>query len=490
MGIKSLTARLLSPRMFNYANNRLTIAGIVLTTISAIVIMVFILVGLGGGLPNPYINILGFMILPALFVFGLLLIPFGMWRRRRLLLKEGLTDEEIGRYPKLDFNNERLRKLATVVLLLTVINAIILGTSSYLAVHYMDGVEFCGTTCHTVMQPEYQAYQQSPHSRVACVQCHIGPGASFFVRSKIDGLIQVWHTVWNTYSRPLETPLKHLRPARETCEQCHWPAKHYGDKIRIFGRFSEDEENTPSYTALLLRTGGGSLDTGRHGGVHWWHIYSDNRIRYLAVDKRRQEIAWVELVTADDETRIYTREGGPEITAEQIESEARVLDCIDCHNRPTHLFKPPAKAFDDILQDYPELVELPYFKREALAALEAEYETHAEGVKAVQAAIESFYRDDYPELTSSRPQLVQQGAETAASVFVRNYVPEMKTNWETHPNNIGHDEFPGCWRCHDDELVTPDGEHTIPQDCDTCHIFLAEDSSTPPDLGAVVFEQP
>ena len=375
-------------RLFNYANNPLTIAGAVLTTLTALLILVFMATELAGGFQNPYVPMLAFVVLPAFFVLGLLMIPPGMWLRRRQLLADGATDEALDAYPRLDFNVPQLRKTVLLVLGLTVFNAIILGSTSFLAVEHMDSVGFCGTTCHTVMQPEYTAYQGSPHSRVACVQCHIGPGASWFVKSKLDGLRQVWHTALNTYSRPIHTPIHTLRPARETCEHCHWPAKHHGDKLRVFARYADDEANTASYTAMLIRTGGGSLDLGTHGGIHWWHIYSDNRIRYFATDDKRQDIGWVELITADGERRVYTRTGEEPPEEAKVEREARVMDCIDCHNRPTHLFQPPAKALDDLLESRPELGRLPYFKREALAAIEAEYPTHVAGVSGVREAVE------------------------------------------------------------------------------------------------------
>jgi hypothetical protein len=296
----------------------------------------------------------------------------------------------------------------------------------------------------------------------------------------------VWRTSLDTYARPIETPIDDLRPARETCEQCHWPAKHHGDKLRIFARFETDEANTPSYSAMLLKTGGGSLDLGRHGGIHWWHIYSDNRIRYLAADEQRQEIVWVELTTPDGEVRTYTRDDSEPPSAEELERDARVMDCIDCHNRPTHLFPAPSRALDETLQNRPELRKLPYFKREGLRAIEGDYPAHQIGGESVRQAILDFYRAEYPQLASRQEKLVELAAESAAGIYGRSVFPEMDVNWETHPNNIGHEEFPGCSRCHDDELATADEEYVIPEDCDTCHTFLVEDSPTLPDLEMLI----
>jgi hypothetical protein len=465
-------------RLFNYANNGLTIAGVVLTTISGLLIVVFLIAQLWGGLTSPYIGLFAYVVLPAIFVLGLIEIPIGMWRRRARLIREGATEEELTTFPKLDFNDPQIRRVATIIIVLTALNTVILGAASFFAVEEMETVEFCGETCHTVMQPEFTAYQDSPHSRVACVDCHIGPGASWFVKSKLDGLRQVWHTALGTYSRPIETPLHTLRPARETCEQCHWPNKHHGDKLRIFSRYKPDEANSPSYTAMLLRTGGGSLDLGRAGGIHWWHIYSDNRIRFIS-DESREEISWVELTTPDGEVRVYTRDGDEKPDAEAL-TGARIMDCVDCHNRPTHTFLVPSKAVDWIIDTHPDLQALPYYKKQAVAAIKGEYPTRAAGMAAVRQAVMDFYSGSYPDVSASQADLVTKGADLASQAYGKTTFPDMDTNWETHPNHIGHDDFPGCWRCHDDEMSTADGEHTIPQDCETCHIFLVEDSPAYP----------
>ena len=474
-------------RYFNYANNGITIAGIVLTTLSALLIVTFMIVELSGGLKHdPYIGLFAYVALPVVFVIGLVEIPFGMWRRRRKLVRQGATEEELSNYPRLDFNDPRLRRIGVLVISLTIINAVILGSTSFMAVEKMESVEFCGETCHTVMQPENTAYQNSPHSRVACVECHIGPGASWFVKSKIDGLRQVWHTALGTYSRPIHTPLKNLRPARETCEHCHWPTKHHGDKLRNFTRFDTDEFNTPSYTTLLVKTGGGLGSTGQHGGIHWWHIYSDNKIRFVTGDERKEEILWVELTTPTGEIRTYTRDGQEIPEPAVLESQARVMDCMDCHNRPTHLFQTPAKALDAELESYPRFRDLPFFKKTALAALTADYETRAGGMAAVSAAVTDYYKSKHPELWQADQTLIAQAAEAASQAYGRNTFPEMDTDWQSHPNHIGHDDFDGCMRCHDGEMMTPDEGHYIPMDCDTCHVFLADESPTPLDFSAIL----
>ncbi len=238
------------------SNNLLSLLGLVTVT-TAVVFWLFLLPStLRHEVDNPYIGILTFMLLPGAFFAGLALIPVGiLWSRRRQRRAGALPAV----LPPLDFHNVKLRRLVVLLCLATVANIIIASQLTYGAVEYMDGVTFCGRTCHTVMEPEYAAYQESPHSRVECVKCHIGPGASWFVKSKLSGVWQVFAVTFNTYDRPIPTPVHNLRPARETCEVCHWPQKFGEDRLRIIRKYAEDEANTVTRTVLLMRIGGGRM---------------------------------------------------------------------------------------------------------------------------------------------------------------------------------------------------------------------------------------
>jgi hypothetical protein len=294
-----------------------------------------------------------------------------------------------------------------------------------------------------------------------------------------------------TFAHPIPSPVHTLRPARDTCESCHWPAKHYGDKLRVIARFAEDQKNSASFTALLLRTGGGAFGASQpHGGIHWWHIYADNRIRYLASDKRRQEIAWVELTTADGTRSEFVRESARLPPPDDITKSARVMDCIDCHNRPTHLFDTPAKAMDSVLQGQADLRSLPFLKREATKAIAAAYPTHDDGVASVRRAISDFYGRSFPDVARRIPELVKRAADAAAGVYDRTVFPEMDTNSQTHPNNIGHDDSPGCFRCHDGNLKAVKGDAVIPNDCDSCHTILVDGSPSEPELDKLALPAP
>ena len=237
------------------------------------------------GPPHPYVGILIFLILPALFVLALLLIPIGMLLRRRKLLRAGELPEV---YPEIDLRRPMVRNTLLFVAVATILNVMIFGFASYRGVSYMDTTTFCGLSCHTVMAPEYSAYQNSPHARVECVDCHIGPGAGWFVRSKFSGLRQVFAVTFKTYSRPIPSPVKYLRPARETCEQCHWPQRFSGDKLITKINYKDDEKNTPLATALILKIGGGVRPGSP--GIHGRHLDVGSRIRYISIDEQRQVI--------------------------------------------------------------------------------------------------------------------------------------------------------------------------------------------------------
>jgi hypothetical protein len=340
----------------------------------------------------------------------------------------------------------------------------------------MDSTEFCGTTCHSVMEPEHTAYQNSPHARVKCVSCHIGPGAGWFVKSKLSGAWQVVATTFDLYPRPIPTPIENLRPARETCEQCHWPTKFVGDRLKVLTHYGEDEANTEVKTVLLLRVGG--VLGRRSQGIHW-HVDPGNRIRYRS-DERRETIHEVELTRPDGTVeRFHAPGNGPEDgTGTGAEGDWRVMDCVDCHNRPTHIYRTPEKGLDEVLAQGLIDPSLPYVRREGLKALRQDYESHPAAREGIGEALTAFYEESYPDLVRSRAVDIEQAARILADVHNRNVFPDMRVGWGTYPDHIGHMDYPGCFRCHNDEHATESGE-VISQDCETCHTLLAMEEEAP-----------
>jgi hypothetical protein len=441
--------------------NPISLVGTFFATSGGVLFLIVFLLDLFGLHTNPYMGIVFFLILPAVFVLGLILIPIGAWLDRRR--------QRAGRpvqWPRLDLNDSRHRTWAFFIVVMTLVNIVIVSLAAYSGVHYMDSVEFCGQVCHTVMEPQFAAYQDSPHSRVTCVGCHIGPGAPWFVRSKLSGTRQVFAVTLNTFSRPIPSPVHNLRPARETCEQCHWPEKFHGDKVRVIKDYAEDEKNTESSMTLQIHVGGGSDRLGIATGIHW-HMNLANEIEYIATDDKRQVIPWVRLKDRYGNVREYQVDG---VTPEDLaRGERRRMDCVDCHNRPSHRFDATAdKAVNRALSMSEIPSTLPFIKREATAALKATYPSQTAAGDAIAARLREFYRLNYSDVYMGRRQDVERAVSGTQQLYRRNIFPDMNITWGTYSNNIGHMDFPGCFRCHDDSHKTKDGK-TIGQDCALCH---------------------
>lgn len=441
--------------------NAITQLGVLLTTVSAVLFLLLFVWDLFRLHANPYLGIISFLLLPTTFVFGLILIPLGivLEKRRRLSGRMVHTYQ----WARVDLNDPNHRSVVSVIAGLTIVNLAIVGLAAYRGLEYMDSVSFCGQVCHTVMEPEYQAYLDGPHARVKCVECHIGPGAPWFVKSKIDGVRQVWAVAFDTYARPVPSPVHDLRPARDTCEHCHWPEKFTGDVVRRFVSYGDDEANTESVTELQLRVGGGGWRHGGPNGIHW-HTATDIKVEYIAADDNRERIPWVRLTDPDGKVTEFVVDG---VTRESLAGrEVRTMDCVDCHNRPSHRFAPTAeRAVDTALVNGLLPRELPFLRREAVAALQQAYPTRAEAEAGLARRLREFYGASYAD---TAPALVDRAVAGLQRLYTHNVFPAMKVTWGTHPNHLGHTDSPGCFRCHDEEHKAPDGR-TISQDCELCH---------------------
>jgi hypothetical protein len=316
------------------------------------------------------------------------------------------------------------------------------------------------------MEPEFVTYQHSPHARVSCAECHIGSGATWYVKSKISGAYQVYATLADKYPRPIPTPVANLRPAQDTCEQCHWPEKFSGDRVKTYAHFLSDDENTPYSIRLALKVGGGNPAHGPVGGIHW-HMSVANTVEYIATDEKRQVIPWVRFTDHEGNVRVYATE---EYRDQPPEGELRRMDCMDCHNRPAHIYKSPNYLVEQALALGRVDRTLPNFKFHAVAALTASYAT----VEAANAGIDGGLRRAYPD----RPT-VQGAIEELQRIYKVNFFPLMNARWDVYPDNIGHKDWPGCFRCHDDEHTTQDGQLMISSsNCAACHDIIAQGSGT------------
>jgi hypothetical protein len=467
---REIWARFIRPIVF-LSQNFISRIGVVLTTTSAITIILSIVFQFFGFRPNPYGGILIFLILPGIFVVGLILIPIGIYRdlhRRRRL---GTLPPA---YPKVDFAHGGVRNTAMFIAVMTAINVPLFAVATYRGTVYMETTQFCGLTCHQVMIPEYTAYQRSPHARVACVECHIGPGAPWFVRSKLSGSYQVIAVTFNLYPRPIPTPIRNLRPARETCEECHWPEKFSGDKLEVKTKFGDDEKNSATKTVLLMHIGGRSADR-QLIGIHGRHL---GLATYIATDEKRQVIPWVSYKNEDGSVEEFLTTENPPSAAQRAQGQRRVMDCMDCHNRPTHLFDLPENAVNKAMEAGRISSSLPFAHKVAVDLLRRTYPSRTAAQTQLPEGLREYYRKNYFAVYNTQRAQIEEAAAALLEIYNGNIFPQMNITWGTYPVNIGHNDFPGCFRCHDGNHKAKDGR-VITQDCNACHTLLAMEEADP-----------
>jgi nitrate/TMAO reductase-like tetraheme cytochrome c subunit len=456
----------LRPLVF-FAHNPISQIGIGLTTASALTLIGFWVISVvgHGGSSNPYVGIIFDLCLPALFLLGLILIPIGIWWRRRQLRKTGQLPSE---YPKIDLSNPAFRRSLGFVALATFINFVIVGAASYRGVAQMDKPSFCGQACH-VMAPEWSAYHVSSHANVACTECHIASGLSGYMSAKLNGARQLMHVVFGDYSRPV-MPEGKVPAARTTCGHCHNPGKFIGDKLVVKTSYGDDENNSVTHTLVLVHVGGRDM-SGHLSGIHGAHL---GHIEFIATDNASQTIPWVAKVNDDGSTTEFPSSDA----ASPATGQKRLMDCIDCHNRAAHSFSTPEDALNKAMAQGRLNASLPYLHKQGLALIKAEYASQPDAESKITAGLEDFYRVQYPEAWSQKRSQIDDAAKALSAIYGQNVFPSMKLTWGTHPNNLGHTAYPGCFRCHDGSHTTKDGK-SIDNDCSTCHNLLATDEANP-----------
>jgi len=425
---------------------------------------------------NPYLGLLTYIIFPGILIFGLVIVMLGRLIERRR--RHRASPDDIAAYPSLDLNDPRSRKAFFVFLLITFVFVSASAFGSYRGFEYTESVNFCGETCHSVMSPEFTAYKAGAHAKVECVACHVGSGPGWYVKMKINGVRQLYSVTFNKYSRPIPSPVHNLRPAEGTCEHCHWSEKFHGDEIRVFDRYGYDEQNTLRKRRMLIHVGGGNPNTGPVAGIHW-HMNIANEITFVSTDERRQVIPWVRLKDKQGNVTEYYDRARP-ATAEQIaKGNVRRMDCIDCHNRPAHVFLPPDVAVDTAFSAGKLDPSLPYLKKQAVEVLNRPYQTTPEAVSVIASSLNEFYRGKYADLYAGKKSSVDGAVAEVQRIYQTYFFPEMKTDWQAHPNNIGHLNSSGCFRCHDGEHVSGSGK-VISNNCNVCHTVIF-DSAGPPE---------
>jgi hypothetical protein len=442
----------------------LSMIGVSLVTLAGISWLLVLPANIRGDVQNPYIGLLVFIAIPAVFFIGLALIPIGIALARRRVAADFADPVD---------RRAAWRRVAVFFAVMTLANVIIGSQVTYRAVSDMESVQFCGQSCH-VMKPEYTAHLLGPHIAVSCAACHVAPGASGWVASKMAGTRQMMEVTFNNFPRPIPSAMESnkLVPSKETCEQCHSREKSIGPLLRVINNFKDDEANTHTETVLMMLVG-----SRRLGGIHGSHLGPGVHIRYATADTKRQSIPWVEYRnTGTGVTRTYIA-GNP--TPESIRSLPTFeMQCVDCHNRAAHSFELPGRAVDAAMARGEIPAELPFVKKTTMALLQAGYSSDDEAAQKIPAGMSAFYRTKYPAIATQNAAGIQAAGKAALSIYRHNVFPDLKVAWGTYPNNLGHTDSIGCFRCHDEGHTAAD-KKTITQDCGTCHDALAVDEASP-----------
>ncbi len=405
---------------------------------------------------NPYVSILTYIVVPVFLISGILLAFVGAgWERRRRA--HGGQPTSL----KMDLDQPHDRRVILTFVSGAIVFLLLSAIGCYNAFNFTESVTFCGEVCHKVMEPEKVAHDHGPHARVSCVECHVGSGVSWFVKSKISGSYQLYAVAFNKYPRPIPTPIKNLRPARETCEECHWPQSFVGNMDRTFNYFQSDASNSPYSIRLLLKIGGSDPRQGPVGGIHW-HNLPGNKVEYVATDEARQVIPWVRVTDAKGNVTVFQT---ARFTNDVAKMDIRTMDCMDCHNRPAHNFLSPEQAVNRAMALNRIDPSIPWIKTNAVYVLVQKYQTEAEATNRIAALLSARYPGD---------ARVQAAIPVVQQIYAWNFFPFMKSSWASYPNDIGHMIWPGCFRCHDGLHQTADKKRTIVNDCNSCHTILAQ----------------
>ena len=453
------------------SKNWLTIIGSIIAVINLLIIIILFLVSSIFQKGNTYLGLFIYIILPGFMLLGLILIPIGMIiKRRRMNIG---TDPGKNRLPLIDLNDIRHRNAFVVFTISTIVILFLSTFGSFQAYHFTESVDFCGKLCHKVMVPEYTAYQKSPHANVTCVECHVGSGADWYVKSKLSGLYQVYAVLTNTYPEPIPTPLHDLRPARETCEKCHWPQKFYARTLQTNKYFLADSTNTEWDIMLQMKTGPEYSGLGYREGIHW-HINPEVKIEYISDNDKREVIRYVKYTNkTTGETTIYRNAENPASDSLITASPIRTMDCIDCHNRPSHNYNSPPVYFNKILINGSVSKDIPFIKKVGMDILKQTFTNKDTALMIIRDSITKFYKSDYKEYFLKNSNLLDNSIAGIQKAFSENNFPGMKVTYNAYPEHIGHLESEGCFRCHNNNFKSESGK-IITRDCNLCHSIVGQ----------------
>ncbi len=427
----------------------LSLAGVALVTTAGVCWLFALAVHSRNGIDNPYTGIILYLILPIVFFAGLALIPAGAYlSRRRIAAGFGAIPDRA----------EAFRRLVIFLGVTTAANVVIGSQLVYRAVDHMETPQFCGESCH-VMRPEAVAHRRGAHKNVACVECHVAPGASGWLKSKINGTRQLYDVTTSSFHTPIAAGLTSGRmvSSEGTCEHCHARGVGSSSRLVVIPKFASDEASTPAWTVLTMHV----------GKIHEAHLASGKTIRFASTDASRATIPWVEVAFKGRVAKFAT---AGEKAAAGDGSNVHTMQCLDCHNRPAHTLESAERAVNRALASGALPRELPSLKKHALLLLQASYPDEAAAREGITKGLMTAYGEAKPEVAS-----------VLIDLWSANVFPDLKVTWGTYPSHLGHEESPGCFRCHDGDHASAGGK-SIENDCSTCHEVIASEEPSPPVL--------
>lgn len=452
--------------------NWITLLGSVIAVVAAMTVGLFLLIDLIAPIKNAYTGGLVMVALPMLAAVGLLLVVAGLWIDRRRARRHGAPPRAVENAfaMALEDRSARNRVIFAAAVTLAIVGAV--GWAAQGSMRFMDSPQFCGRSCHTVMQPQWDAFRRSPHAHVECVSCHIG--SSSYLNAKVNGVGQMWKVATRSYHKPVTMPVERLLSSKQTCEHCH-SARWVGNRLKLYPHFQPDRDNTPAFNALMLHVGGPNPRTGKWDGMHW-HANPDVEVRYQFLDEKRDKIGTIDVYAQRQRVASYVLPGA---TGKVL--GVRTMDCVDCHNRPTHVFDASPKAAIDRALGAGMLSAKVPFLAQVGAALLARADAPRDGAEAFfRREIVESYRREHPDVALVGHQ-ADAPAKVLAELYRLNVYPALALGWGVYRSQLEHGdgtESVGCFRCHDNthEARLADGsKKTLGQDCDSCHERIAVD---------------
>ncbi len=419
-----------------------------------------------------YLGLLTYILLPPFLIIGLILIPLGA-RLKQYRILHGSGE----RKPKplvIDLSLSTHQNAIAIFMIGTMVLLIMTAIGSYKAYNYTESTRFCGVTCHQIMNPEYTTHNGSPHARVKCVECHVGSGANWYLHYKVAGTRMLVKTLDGSYDRPVPAPVETLRPAKETCEQCHWPGKSFSAIQLQKVYYADDPSQTPPWKIdMLMRVGGGQ---NMGAGIHA-HMYYGNDIYYVPEDAKRQKITWVKTVNKAGKVTIYVTDDSPYKKVGPPADKIRKMDCIDCHNRATHRFEAPDVLMNRAIARGDISPSIPMIKGKGVDVLAKEYKSSSEATDKIRSSLLEYYSKKQALYYTAHQDNIEKAIGNIILLYQQNFFPEMKSRWDAYPDNIGHMISLGCFRCHDNEHKAKTGE-VISRKCTLCHIITEQGSGS------------